>query len=76
MPRQRAASVTAESASRAATTSGLAGSGITTVNAASPFHPSTSAPPSTETMSPARNGRSPGMPCTTSSSTETQSVCR
>ena len=52
MPRHSAASVTAESVARAATTSGRAGSGSTTVNAASPFQPSSSAPPSTETMSP------------------------
>src|SRR6478672_2285974 len=46
----------------------------TAVNAASPFHPLTSAPQSTETMSPASSTRDPGMPWTTSSLTLVHSV--
>ena len=43
-----------------------------TVTAASPCQPSTMAPQSIETMSPSATTREPGMPCTTSSLTETQ----
>ena len=43
-----------------------------TLRAASPCQPSTMAPQSIETRSPSRNTRSPGIPCTTSSFTETQ----
>ena len=44
-----------------------------TVTAASPCHPATIAPQSTEMMSPSRNRRCGlGMPCTISSFTEVQ----
>jgi hypothetical protein len=76
MPAQRESSVTRDRRSRASTTSGRAGSGTTTVIAESPFQPSISAPLSTETMSPGCSTRSPGMPCTTSSLTDTHTVWR
>ena len=52
------------------------GRASTIVIAESPFQPSISAPLSMETMSPARSTRSPGIPCTTSSSTDAQIVWR
>ncbi len=67
-------SVTRESSSRRATTSGRSGSGTTTVMALSPFHPWNCAPQSTDTMSPGWSTRSPGIPCTTCSFTEMQVV--
>ena len=45
-----------------------------TVRAASPKKPSTTQPRSRPTMSPSRSFRGPGIPCTTSSFTEMQSV--
>ncbi len=67
MPRHIASSVTA---TRSATASGTSPTG--TVRAASPCQPSTIAPQSMLTTSPSARTRSPGMPCTTSSFTETQ----
>ena len=49
-------------------------SGTTTVNAASPFHPSTSAPQSIDTMSPAAMRIPLGTPCTTASLIEVHRV--
>ncbi len=66
-PRHIASSVTRISSSASSGTSPTA-----TVIAASPCQPSTMAPQSIETTSPSSITRSPGMPCTTSSFTETQ----
>ena len=67
MPAHMAASVSATSATSSGETSPTG-----TVIAASPCQPSTIAPQSSETRSPSRSSRSPGMPCTTSSFTEVQ----
>ncbi len=67
MPRHIDSSVTCM---RACTSSGT--SPRATLIAASPCQPSTMAPQSIETRSPSASTRSPGIPCTTSSFTETQ----
>ena len=69
MPRHMDSSVTRISSSASSGTSPTA-----IVTAASPCQPSTIAPQSIETMSPSAITRSPGMPCTISSLTETQMV--
>jgi hypothetical protein len=75
MPCQSDRSVVSQSVCRAAVTV-ASPPGTTVVNALSPFQPSTSAPASTDTMSPGASTRSPGIPCTISSFTDTHSVWR
>ncbi len=66
-PAHRADSQAAASAKSSGSTSPTG-----TVIAASPCQPSTIAPQSIDTRSPARRVRGPGMPCTTSSFTDAQ----
>ena len=68
IPAHKASWVTRHSSAASA----VAGWPTKTLRAASPCQPSTMAPQSIETRSPSRNTRSPGIPCTTSSFTETQ----